>query len=56
MKTKKPSQSITIGSINRDAELIDKILAYKKEKGLRSAPDAVRSLCEDALAIKKATK
>lgn len=49
-------RTITIGKKKNDSELIDMIIAYQKEKGLSTAPDAVRALCLDALAIKKATK
>ena len=53
---KKPKKMITIGNRDSDAKLIDRILAYQKEKNFTSAAAAVRSLCEDALDFKKATK
>lgn len=53
---KKPPQTISIGSKDTDKELIKKIFAYQQEKRIRYTADAVRSLCEDALAIKKAMK
>ena len=53
---KKPPQKISIGTKESDAELIKRIFKYQQEKGIRYAADAVRSLCEDALAIKKALK
>ena len=56
MKDRKPPQKITIGTKDTDTELIEKIFKYQQEKGIRYTADAVRSLCEDALAIKKAIK
>lgn len=56
MQNKQHSRTITIGNAIKDQELIKLILEYQKQKGLSSAPDAVRELCFDALAIKKATK
>ena len=53
---KKPLQLITIGNSSKDAELIAEILKYKKERNLKSAADAVRILCEDALNMKKAMR
>ncbi len=53
---KTPKQQITIGNRDDDADLIDRILAYQKEKNFKYASEAVRKLCEDALAIKKAMK
>lgn len=47
---------ITIGNSQKDSELIKDILAYMNEKKFHSAADTVRSLCEDALAMKKALK
>jgi len=49
-------QQITIGNAYKDSELISRILKFKEERGLKSAADAVRILCEDALNIKKAMK
>ncbi len=56
MKSKRPIQTITIGSAQKDTDLIKDILRYMEEKNLSSAADAVRSLCKDALAFKKASK
>ena len=53
---RKPPHTITIGSKDSDEELIGKIFRYQQEKGIRYTADAVRELCEDALAIKKALK
>lgn len=53
---RKPPHTITIGSKESDEELIGKIFRYQQEKGIRYTADAVRELCEDALAIKKALK
>ena len=53
---RKPPQKITIGNKESDNELIQQIFKYQQEKGFRYAADAVRSLCEDALAIKNALK
>lgn len=52
----KKIQSISIGGKESDAELIEKILLYMREKNIRYATDAVRKLCEDALAFKEAVK
>ena len=56
MRRGKVRQTITIGNKVDDTELITDILAYQKEKNLSSAAETVRSLCRDALAIKKAIK
>ena len=58
MKTtaQKTVQKITIGNKESDADLIGKIQAYMREKNIRYAADAVRKLCEDALAFKEAVK
>ena len=53
---RKPPQKVTIGGKESDKELIKQIFKYQQEKGIRYTADAVRSLCEDALAIKKALK
>lgn len=55
-KRKYSNRVITIGNSENDGELIDRILSYQKEKNLSSAAAAVRALCEDALAIKKAMR
>lgn len=54
--SKDPAQRITIGNRTNDAELIDRILAYKDENKNASAADAVRELCEIALDFKKLTR
>ena len=51
-----PKQRVSIGTKNSDAELIDRILAYKKENKYANAADAVRALCEFALDYKKLTR
>ena len=38
---------------DKDGELVRKIQAYQKEKGLPSFIEAVRQLCNDALQLKK---
>lgn len=53
---KKAPQKISIGNKDSDKELIQRIFKYQQEKGIRYTADAVRSLCEDALAIKNALK
>lgn len=53
---RKAPQSISIGAKESDKELIEKIFQYQKEKGIRYTADALRVLCEDALAIKNALK
>ena len=55
-KEKLPSQQITVGNRVADAELIERIIAYQKEKNFKSGADAVRALCKDALDIKKAIR
>ena len=49
-------KNITIGTKNGDAELIERIYQYQNEKNIQYAADAVRELCEAALAIKKAIR
>jgi hypothetical protein len=56
MPEKKKPEKITIGTKESDAELIEKIVMYQQEKGMRYSADAVRALCESALAIKNALK
>ena len=57
MPSKKlPPQKVSIGNKDSDKELMQRIFEYQQEKGIRYTADAVRSLCEDALAIKKALK
>ena len=55
-KATKCKQSITIGKRDADSDLVNRILTYQKKKGLRSAADAVRQLCDDALKFKEAAK
>lgn len=55
-KSREPRQRITVGTRTADAELIDRIIAYKDEKGFANAADAVRALCEIALDFKKLVK
>lgn len=42
--------------VDKDAQLIKKIAAYQKEKGISSFVEAVRQLCEKALKISEITK
>lgn len=55
-KSTVPKQRISIGTRDADAELIDRIIAYKAENKYANAADAVRALCEFALDYKKLTK
>ena len=48
------SKSITF--VDKDAQLIKKIVAYQKEKGISSFVEAVRQLCEKALKFNEITK
>ncbi len=48
---KAPPQKITIGNRQTDEELLKKIFLYQQKNNIRYASDAVRKLCEDALAI-----
>ena len=56
MKTSEQTHRITIGNTDKDKELIMRITEYKKERNFSSLAEAVRSLCRDALDIKRATK
>jgi hypothetical protein len=47
-----PIQRITIGDRIEDAALVEEIVRYQSENHLSSAADAVRALCEKALATK----
>ena len=48
------SKSITF--VDKDAQLIKKIVAYQKEKGISSFVETVRQLCEKALKFSEITK
>lgn len=48
------SKSITF--VDKDAQLIKKIVAYQKEKGISSFVKTVRQLCEKALKFSEITK
>ena len=48
---KAPPQKINIGNRQTDEELLKKIFLYQQKNNIRYASDAVRKLCEDALAI-----
>ena len=47
-------KSVTFG--DKDAQLIRRIVAYQKEKGISSFVEAVRQLCEKALKFNEITK
>ncbi len=47
-------RSVTFG--DKDAQLIRRIVAYQKEKGISSFVEAVRQLCEKALKFNEITK
>ena len=51
---KSPPQKITIGNRQSDEELMKKIFLYQQKNNIRYSSDAVRKLCEDALAINNA--
>lgn len=44
-------RSVTIGNRKDDGELMRRIFAYQKSRNLNYATDAVRQLCEKALAL-----
>lgn len=46
----------TINFLMSDAALVKRIEKYQKAKGLKSFVSAVRSLCDDALTLKKISK
>ena len=48
------SKSITF--VDKDAQLIKKIVAYQKERGISSFVETVRQLCEKALKFSEITK
>lgn len=45
-----------VNFVDKDNELIRKIEAYQKEKGISSFVEAVRQLCEKALKFNEITK
>jgi hypothetical protein len=47
-------KGVTFG--DKDAQLIRRIVAYQKEKGISSFVEAVRQLCEKALKFNEITK
>lgn len=47
-------KSITF--VDKDAQLIKKIVAYQKERGISSFVETVRQLCEKALKFSEITK
>lgn len=46
----------TIKFLMSDADLVKRIEKYQKTRGLKSFIEAVRSLCDDALTLKKISK
>lgn len=46
----------TIKFVDKDKELVDKILAYQKEKRIANFTETIRILCKDALQLKEITK
>ena len=48
------SKGVTFG--DKDTQLINRIVAYQKEKGISSFVEAVRQLCEKALKFNEITK
>ena len=49
-------RSVTIGNRKDDGELMRRIFAYQKSRNLNHATDAVRQLCEKALALDEIIK
>ncbi len=46
-------RAITIGTAQKDAELLGAILQYQEENKILYTADAVRDLCKYALEVKK---
>ena len=47
-------KTLKFNDSNRDKKLVKEIQEYQERQGIRHFIDAVRILCEDALAIKRA--
>jgi len=54
MEVSPMGKSITF--VDKDAQLIKKIVAYQKERGISSFVETVRQLCEKALKFSEITK